>query len=194
MVRVRSKALVLIMPLTVLTKISIQKCECVCVCVLGLIDESYRTACSTGGIITAGVEQLRSRLFAMSYTHLLAHTCRNEHMHDATVHQQSKGTPSSCLLERDVVMLNHTKSCVITTLSFCIASYENTNYKTSLFFPPKSKVTANTPDLFRADFIERKNKQLSQKHFPTLSQFMRKVGAKAHSHFGLKDLGHALTG
>lgn len=43
----------------------------VCVCVLGLIDESYRTACSTGGIITAGVEQLRSRLFAMS--HLLAH-------------------------------------------------------------------------------------------------------------------------
>lgn len=58
---------------------------------------------------------------------------------------------------------------------------------------PKTKVTANIPDLFRAGMIERKNKQLSQKHFPTLSQFMGKVGAQAHSHFGLKDLGHAFT-
>lgn len=63
----------------------------------------------------------------------------------------------------------------------------------SLFFPPKSKVTTNIPNLFLAGMIERKNKQLSQKHFPTLSQFLGKVGAKAHSHFGLKDLGHALT-
>lgn len=87
-------------------------CVCVCVCMLGLIDESYRTACSTGGIITAGVEQLRSRLFAMSHTHLLArthahtHARENEHMHDATVHQQSEGTPSSCLLQRDGVTSN----------------------------------------------------------------------------------------
>lgn len=41
--------------------------------------------------------------------------------------------------------------------------------------------------------IGRKNKQLSQEHFPTWSQFMEKVGAMAHRHFGLKDLGHALT-
>lgn len=37
------------------------------------------------------------------------------------------------------------------------------------------------------------HKQLSQKHFASLSQFQGKVGGKAHSHFGLKDLGHALT-
>lgn len=43
---------------------------CACVCWGGgrLTDESYRTASSTGGIITAGVELLRSRLFAMSRT------------------------------------------------------------------------------------------------------------------------------
>lgn len=49
---------------------------------------SYRTASSTGGIITAEVELLRSRLFAMSSTHLLTRT--DEHMYDATVLQQSK--------------------------------------------------------------------------------------------------------
>lgn len=38
-----------------------------------------------------------------------------------------------------------------------------------------------------------KNKQLSQRHFPSLSQFVGKGGEKARNHFGLKDLGHALT-
>lgn len=61
------------MPMTVLTMIDIQGC----VCVLGLIDESY----STGGIITAGVEQLRSRLFAMSHRDLFAHTHMREQAH-----------------------------------------------------------------------------------------------------------------
>lgn len=86
-------------------------CKCVCprVCVCcggGLIDESYRTASSTGGIITAGVEQLRSRLFAMSHTHSLTRTRGNGRMYDATVHRQSKGTPTSCLLQRDAVVYN----------------------------------------------------------------------------------------
>lgn len=71
---------------------------------------------------------------------------------------------------------------------------KKTPTKMSPFFPPKkSKATANTPDLFWAGVMGRKNKQLSQEHFPTWSQFMGKVGAKAHRHFGLKDLGHALT-
>ncbi len=38
-----------------------------------------------------------------------------------------------------------------------------------------------------------KNKQVSQRHFLSLSQFEGKGGEKARSHFGLKDLGHALT-
>lgn len=84
--------------------------ETVCACVCrgggwgGLTEESYRTASSTGGIITAGVELLRSRLFAMSRTHLLTRT--DEHMYDATVLQQSEGTPSPCLLQHDVVIDN----------------------------------------------------------------------------------------
>lgn len=90
---------------------------CACVCWRGLTDESYRTASSTGGIITAEVELLRSRLFAMSSTHLL--TCTDEHMYDATVLQQSKGTPSPCLLQHDVVIDNCSTTPEVMKLQHC---------------------------------------------------------------------------
>lgn len=38
-----------------------------------------------------------------------------------------------------------------------------------------------------------KNKHLSQRYSPSLNQFVGKEGRKVRTHFGLKDLGHAVT-
>lgn len=160
-------------------------CVCLCVCMLGLIDESFRTACSTGGIITAGAEQLRSRLFAMSHTHLLARTHTHTHVRTSTcmMPQCTSSQKEHHLPVFYNVMVSYTtaqphQSHGVTTLSFCSASYENTNYEKSPFVPPKIKSYRKYTQIISGRHDREEKQTIIPEAFPNLESIYGKGGGK----------------